>query len=357
MRIPNRFLGLGAALIAGTFLLAGPATYHPPTSAPAPASVAWPKAQGSTFQGTLADGSTYEPLAFLDAKTSVGTAPTRDAKTVRLVLRGTDGSIRALRLLPADRKPSFRDVTADGKVLVWAEQVTGQHLALWTMDLRDARPARLLTADTGDAAFYDSQYDLLIRDGRVHWTARAGGVAEATELRSVALTGGPVEVRTRPGTWQFSTWPWLVDGAFSPDGTTTLHNLDTNRDLAVPRKRRDTPRCGPTWCRVLSLAGDGSTHIDLMHPDGTARQRIGGDTAHSPLGDVGLLDRFEVVSLIGTTADVTGTMQLLVFDLATRRPVQVSLGARTVAYRGGMLWWSTGDQSVAVWHSIDLRTV
>ena len=48
--------------------------------------------------------------------------------------------------------------------------------------------------------------------GRVYWTATAlaSGGEPATEVRSVPVEGGPVEVRTEPGEWSLSRWPWLV---------------------------------------------------------------------------------------------------------------------------------------------------
>jgi hypothetical protein len=93
--------------------------------------------------------------------------------------------------VPLAANTSFESPTAAGDVLVWAENAGGGQ-QLWTVDLRAGRAAHLLTADAGDTRFYQSQYDLVIAQGRVHWVAAAP--QSSTEVRSVALTGGPVEI-------------------------------------------------------------------------------------------------------------------------------------------------------------------
>ena len=54
--------------------------------------------------------------------------------------------------------------------------------------------------------------------------------------------------------------------------------------------------CGPVWCRVLVMNGDGLARIDVMRPDGSARQRIAGRRPRAALPDVAVLDRFEILS-------------------------------------------------------------
>jgi len=355
IRALARFLGLGAALAASGVLLVAPATEQRPPAGPVTAAVAWPAAQRGVIPASLPDGTGYEPGIFLDARTSVGSAPTRDGKFLRLVLRHADGSIRQLRRLPLDANPSFPAFTVAGDVLVWAEAAKHGSLQLWSGNLRDGRPARRLTAEAGDARFYRSEYDLVIAAGRVHWVA--AGSADGTEVRSVALTGGAVDIRTETGRWKLSAWPWLVDGVTAAAGATVLRNLATGRDVAVSRTRRAATDCGPTWCRVAALSDNGFTRIDLMHPDGSARQRIGGSSAATEIVDVAPLDRFEVLALIDSNTDLTGHTQLIVFELATRRTVQVSPDASGVSYRAGVLWWSTGNRDSFVRHTVDLRTV
>jgi hypothetical protein len=349
-----RALWLSLALAAGGVLLAAPAPGRKP-AAPVSAAIAWTHAQRDTIPANLPDGTAYTPAIFLDAHTSVGTAESPDGKFLRLVLTGGDAPVRQLRSLPVGEHPSFQTFALAGDVLAWAEGTDDGHRRLWSMNLRDSRPARQLTADTGQAAFYQSQYDLVIADGRLHWAARGAG--RDTEIRSVALTGGPVTVRTEPGTWELSAWPWLVNGVNQAAGATALRNLATGQDVAVPTiRKRSTTDCSPSWCRVVSLAGDGSNRIELMRPDGTSRKRIAGDAA-TAIADVAPLDRFEVFSQVGPNSELTGTTEVLVYETTTKRTVEINPSAGKVFYRAGVLWWSTGNLESVVWHSIDLRTV
>lgn len=350
----SRYLGLGTALVAGGVLLVVPHDDpRPAASDPVPAAVAWPKAQRATLPTSLPDGTAYEPAFFVDARTSIGKAPTRDGRSMRLLIRH-DTSVRELRRLPAAENPSFQTFTTAGDVLAWAEGTKGDHLSLWSVNLRDGRPPRQLTADTGAAVFAESQYDLVIAEGRLHWVAAAEG---GTEVRSVALTGGRVDVRAEAGAWGLSAWPWLVNGATESAGTTALRNLSTGQEVAVPRTRRGATNCSPTWCQVVVLAPNGFTRIDLMHPDGSAREHIAGGAAETVIADVAPLDRFEVLAQTGPNSELTGNAGLRVFEIATKRTVEVSPDAGNVSYRAGVLWWSTGNQDASVWHALDLRTV
>ncbi len=56
-------------------------------------------------------------------------------------------------------------------------------------------------------------------------------------------------------------------------------------------------------------------------------------------------------------SDLTGTEALLIYDIATGRTVDVNVAVDGAFSRGGVLWWSTGDQDTIVWHTLDLRTV
>lgn len=356
MSTPRTRLGLGAALVASAALLVLPAGGRAQPAAPVTAAVAWPQAQRGTVQATLPDGTAYRPGLFLDARTSVGTAPTPDDRFLRLVRVGTDGTVRQLRRLPRAEHPSFQALTADGDVLVWVESTDRGRLRLVTAGLRDGRAPRELTADLGRVEFYQSQYDLVVADGRVHWTAADTG--DVTRIRSVALTGGPVRTRREPGTWKLSAWPWLVNGVNDSAGSTVLRNLATGRDTPVRRVRdRATVACSPAWCRVVSLTGDGLSRIELMRPGGGDRHRLAGDTAATVIVDVAPLDRFEVLARIGPNSELTGNNELIAVELATRRTVEISPDAGAVSYRGGMLWWSTGNLDAVVWHALDLRTV
>lgn len=350
-------LGLGAALAASIALLAMPAAgSSTPPAALVSAATAWPQAQRGAVQPKLADGTDYKPGIFLDAHTSVGSAETPDGKFLRLVLLGPGDAVRELRRLPRGRHPSFQTFTVAGDDLVWVEGTDGGRPAMWAAGLKRPGAARPLTADVGRATFYQSQYDLVVAGGRVYWTA--AGAIGATDVRSVALTGGPVRSQPQAGTWKLSAFPWLVDGVNEAAGATRLRDLTTGREVTVARAgRRATTSCGPAWCRVAELAEDGSNRIDLMHPDGSGRERIAGDAASTILTDVVPLDRFEVLAQAGPNSDLTGYNQLIAFDVTTRQTIEISPDAGSVSYRDGVLWWTTGNLDGVVWHALDLRTV
>ena len=68
-------------------------------------------------------------------------------------------------------------------MLVWGESGADGRLRLWTASLRDTAAPRLLTADTGQARFYQSPYDLVLAQGRVHWVADAPGGPRSARWR------------------------------------------------------------------------------------------------------------------------------------------------------------------------------
>jgi hypothetical protein len=349
-------LGLVTALAMSGILLVTPAVGHKPKPAgPVPAAAAWPNAKRGVILANLPDGTAYQPGIFLDARTSIGTALSRDGRFQRLVMFGPGTAVRQLRRLPAAGNPSFPAFTVTGSTLVWAESENDGRTRLWSIDLRRGAP-RELTADTGAAGFYHSQYDLVVAGGRVHWVAT--GTGGVTEVRSVALAGGAVDSRTESGMWQLSAWPWLVNGVTDSVGATVLRNLDTGRDVAIAHSGgRATTNCSPVWCRVASIDDRGLNRIDVMRPDGTARRRVAGDPAATIIGDVAPLDRFDVISQVDPNAELNGNVQLLVIDLVTHSTIEVSPEAAKVSYRNGVLWWATGNQQSFIWHSVDLRTI
>jgi hypothetical protein len=348
--------GLLVALVAGGVLLAYPMKDDKPAP---PARVglatAWPDAQRAELPGNVPDGPIYHPLAFLDARASVGTAASPEGTHDRLVLRAADGSIRELRRRPLDAHPEFGTMAVSGDDVVWTESVDGGPVELWTAKT-GGDGVRRLTRDTGDPVFYGSEWDLVIADGRAWWVAAAKD-PQVTEVRSVALTGGAVTVRRERGTWALSSWPWLTDGPGDQTGTKTLRSLTDTVERRVVTTGTELSTCGPSWCRVLVMTTGGLARIDAMHPDGTARRRIAGSTASAAITDVAVLDRFEILSEATPSSDLTGTQSLLVYDLRTDRTVDVSPEAAGAFARNGVLWWATGDQDSLVWHTVDLRTV
>jgi hypothetical protein len=349
----RRPVSLLTALAASAALLIAPLGGH---DKPAPLQTVeqvWPAAKHATLIATLPDGTAYQPLLFFTANDSVGTAPTRNGKSLRLIIRPADGRLRQLRELPISHDPSIPAITVAGGLLVWAESTTATQ-ELWSADLRGG-PARRLTANAGDARFYQSQYDLVVADGRVHWVAAGRG--DATEVRSVALSGGPVDVRDEPGTWAFAAWPWLSDGVVNSAGTTVLRNVITGQDRPIPNTARGVTACSPTWCQVVLLTKKGTPEIDLMRPDGSAHRVIADGNPATVISDVAVLDRYEVISQLTPASELTGNIQLLLYEISTRRTAEVSADAFSVAYRAGILSWSTGTQQSFIRHALDLRSL
>ncbi|MGN9911824.1 hypothetical protein ACTMTJ_30220 [Phytohabitans sp. LJ34] len=351
--------GLGVALAAAGTLLALSPDHEPPAGPQPPRTVAqvWPDAERADFSG-----SSYSPAYFLDAKTSLGTAPDADGTHQRLVLRGADGSLRELRSLPAEATPQFGGFVRDGDQVAWTESVSGAdgtaRTQMWAADVASGAAPRMLTEDTGDVVLFNSQYDMVIAAGRLHWVSVSPQGDTKTEIRSVPLTGGPVSVRTEPGAWALSAWPWLVSAGSGQTGPVQLRDLDTRQVRTVQAASTELATCGPAWCRVLVLAGDGPSRIDLMRPDGTDRRRIAGGAATASVIDVALLDRFEVLSQSnGDQSAPISAQQLLLYDLKEKRVVVVADGVGIVQSRGGLLWWSTGNNETTAWHTLDLRTL
>jgi len=354
---PRPRLGLVALIVAlaagGLLLIRAP---HRTAAQPAgrvSVATAWPKAQRADIAGNLKDGSAFTPLYFVDAHTALGTAPSPDARTLRLLLRNPDGSLRLLRSQPAGSE--FNNATLSGDTLLWTESVANHPLEIWTANLRGG-PAQRLTADTGNPVFYGTQYDLVVAGGRVYWTATARDGSRSTEIRSVSLAGGAVTTHNEPGVWGLTAWPWIVDGPATEEAT-RLRSLVDGREVPVARSGTELITCSPTWCRELITSDDGLVRIDLLHPDGTSRRQVAGSGASEAVGDVALLDRFEILFESRPDSDATGIQAMVVYDLRTSRTVEVSAAVSVAFARGGVLWWSTGDQATLLWHSLDLRTV
>ncbi|HEV7710436.1 MAG TPA: hypothetical protein VGP16_19730 [Asanoa sp.] len=360
-RPPLRGLvALVAALAAvGTLMVQPPNTAPPPKPQPPPVQAVWPQARRATVPGVLTDGAPYSPAYFLDEQTSAGTALDPAGKSVRLVLRAADGRVRVLRRLPVSAGPQYAGFNRVGGRLVWAESVTGEggsvRTTLWQVDLSDGAP-RQITGDTGQVVFLGSDYDIVAESGRLYWTARAPGSQAATEVRSVAIDGGPVEVRTQPGLWALSRWPWLASPSSS--GRARLRSIDTDRVVDVDAAGDVLDQCGPTWCRVYVLSGEDPVLSELMRPDGSERLRVADDGATASIVDVAPLDRFEVLSETSTALGAAvGGERLLVYDLNAKRSILVAEAATSVSYRSGVLWWSTNALGRLSWHTLDLRTV
>jgi hypothetical protein len=351
--------GLVAALAAAGALVAqAPLGAKTPKPPPPTVDVAWPQVKRATVPGTLPDGAAYTPVFFLDEKASVGTALDPRGGGVRLVARAADGAVRVLRQPPGAGARWYGGFVRAGSRLVWAESVTGRDgttsTELWRADLAGGAPQKI-TGDTGWVEFANSAHDIVADGGRLHWTASA---RSATEVRSVPVGGGRVEVRTEAGAWALAGWPWLVSKGSTQRGAMRLRNLDTGATTAVDAGRDTPDQCGPSWCRVFVLEGDRPVRSVLMRPDGSDRQTVADNGATASIPDVAVLDRFEVISGdAGTLAAAVGGQRLQVYDLRTRRLVTVADATSRVSYRDGVVWWSTSGGENTTWHTLDLRTI
>jgi hypothetical protein len=354
-----RLAGLVIAVAAAAVFLAGSPPQRSARSAapaaPAPTRLdqAWPGTRPADAPARLPDGTSFTPLLYLDATTAVGSALSPDGGTVRLLVRTGSGTPRELHSTPANQNPQYAGFVASGDEVLWSESTadTAGHGAtrLLAANWKSGGPARTLTAEAGDAVFFNSEYDLVVADGAVHWAAAANSQEAATEVRSVPLAGGPVAVRTVPGAYAMSAWPWLVSAGSGQSGPVDLVDLTTGRKVHVRSSQAELVACSPVWCRVLVLTGNsGPARIDLMHPDGSGRQRVAGSQATSSTSDVAILDRFEVLT-------ENSSMRLSLYDVKTKRTVVIADTAGSVFVRGGVLAWSTGDHETLTWHALDLR--
>jgi len=361
-RAHRSWLALVAALGACALVLALPQPKRSqPTNAPPVQTLSglWPGIAVGDAKGVLDSGFAYTPLAYLDSDTSVGTAPNADNTQLQLVVRHGADPARTVHQLPGDQQPQIAGMTVAGDTLVWAETtvVDGRaHTEIWRADRR-AGAATQVTADTGDVVFFNAQYDLVLADGAVHWAAAARTTDAQTEIRSVPLAGGKVTVANFPGAFALSAWPWLVSAGGGQTGAVDLINLDTKQKVTAAASNNELVTCTPTWCRVLVLGQGGPARYDLMHPDGTDRQRVAGGQSSPAVTDVAILDRFEVLAATGRGGSPGSQQKLTLYDARTKQTVEVATGVGTVMARAGLLWWSTGDNEALTWHVLDLHKI
>ncbi|WP_203862942.1 hypothetical protein [Plantactinospora mayteni] len=357
--------GLAALVVAvaavGVLVWRPPPPEAAPTASLLPqAAEVWPNARRATINAILPDGAQYQPAHVLDATASIGTAPEPGGGThLRLLHRASGGHLRELRRLPTVDEPEFAAIAVDAGRVVWAESTidaSGRaHTEMWAADLAGDRPARRLTADTGQFIYLGSEYDLAVQDGWLHWAAISPGRETDTELRTVSLDGGPVTVEARPGDWELSRWPYLT--SVGSGGPVRLHDVVARRTTQVAAAADEVVACSPSWCRLLVTAPDGQPQNVLVRPDGGDRQIVAPGTASPSVVDVAALDRFEVLSE-GTAEDPDRSSRVLyLYDVAQRRTVEIARGVGTVQSRGGFLWWSTVAGPETIWHTLDMRTI
>ncbi|MER7276609.1 hypothetical protein ABT369_19415 [Dactylosporangium sp. NPDC000244] len=338
-------IALAVALTAGGVLLA---TVHrgpeAPKATPAPAQT--PIATPASVSAKLPDGADYTPLFYASAEVSVGTAPTPDGSADRLMLRGKAGE-RELHRLAKGRYAQFLGFTAADGQLYWAESSAladgAYETRLWRAPLDGPAAPVSLTADMGAAVFFDSEYDLVIADGRVHWVAAPPDDGARTELRSVAVTGGPVTTTSFEGRFRHTTWPWLV----SVDDTAPLSLADpqTGERKVVTKAAAEQVVCTPVWCRSMVTAAGDRFLFDARHPDGSDRRRIPGDLTAITV-DNAVAGRYEIFT---TYRDDRSA--LVAYDLQNSALLTLTADAGVSATRAGVVWWNEGG----AWKSVDLR--
>ncbi len=337
---------LAVALAATAVMLVAKPVEHGPAASAAELTLeqAYPKGRPKIVQPGLS------PLYFLDTQRMLGTFKSAEGDLV-LVLRGPAGE-RELRRLPAAQVPEFAGFASLQRQVVWLEVTVSPagvtETRLWALDNESAAP-RLVTADTGDVALFDKLDDVVIHDGQVSWLAAARTETPVTEVRTVPLAGGPVQVRNLEGAFMLAGWPWLsVVNLGGTPGPVELHNLESGERTVVAVQANELMACTPKWCRALIIGTtQASTKIEVLKPDGSLRLRTAAGSVAASTVDVALLDRYEVYSYAGG--------KLTLFDLETRKQVVIARGVTQVASRGPMLWWTTGDNETTTWHVLDLR--
>lgn len=360
-----RAVGLAVALVAVVAALAVPAATLTPKSGPAgPQRLAdaWPEALVTTVPGLLSDGSSYQPLAFADIGTSVGraTLPRADGLVVRLVVT-TSEQAWILREFSVDYPASIAGVVIDGGRVYWLESLwqpdSAGRTTLWYADLPDGEATQLV-ADSGDAVFMNSPLDLTYEAGRLYWIAATDDNSHS-ELRSVAVTGGPVSVTPLPSNYLITTWPWLTTTGRGLRGPAGLLETTTSRRVEVPATEDQILACAPPWCRVTTLTPDWQVlERGVMRVDGTGYQVVNQfDTRYSVNEIPMLLGRFEVLGEIGS--GVRAPDQLWLYDVpASRSVLLTNLYSRSFGSSpDGLIWWSSGDNEALRWHVVDLRTL
>ncbi len=360
-------VGLLVALAVVGFALAlpDPRPTGPDPGAPAdadPNSLAgvFPAAKPWTFSGELPGGRSYQPFLIVDRTTSIGLTTNSDATRSTLIVRVGD-EIRVLHQVGGAQLPStVAAVTLHGDDLFWletGEDADGARMTtLWRAGLRGGEPSRLAT-DASDVRYVDSAFDLQVADGALHWAAAAPGRADAGEVRSVSIKGGPVRVRRLTHPYALTAWPWATTSGTGRPGPVEMLNLDTGARRTIPAGPKEILDCSPVWCRITTLVNQGrDLTVDVKRVDGTGRRAIGGIT-RTPLNtDVALLDRFEVLSSPVSTSAIASSVRLSLHDLRDDRVVTLESAASDgFGSRSGFVWWSTGDNETVQWHVLDLR--
>jgi hypothetical protein len=313
---------------------------------------AWPTARPRALPAP-SDGAVFVPQLVVSDTTTVGVATSPDGRQAALVAASADGQTRVLQSAAGGLFQGV--VLADGRLywMLTAPEPTGRvAVGLWSAT-PNGGPAVLLTSDVGLPLLPASGPGVQIIGDRLYWTAtQPGGDRLApprgpTQLRSIPLAGGPVQVRTVPGVWTISRWPWLLT---IPDTGAAPARYDLDRALATPLVVPPGYRqmtCGPAWCLA---SGDGGA--ELLRPDASDPRLLSGADTRPATGEVVLLDRYAPL-LVPAGA----TQRLLLYDITARRSVLVAPAVTGAGSDGRHLWWSTGDHEALRWYGLDLASL
>jgi hypothetical protein len=349
------------ALVVGLAVVAYALTLTDNAAPPRPDATAsltglapWTGPAPSSLAARLGDGTAYQPRVFATATDSVGVALTVDGSAWRVLSRMA-GRLIELRRVPVVDAPQFNGFAIDHNTVAWAETLVGgaanPQTTIWQADWRTGTAARV-TSNTGNAAFSGDPHDLVVSDGRVSWAAEVPPAD--TEIRSVALSGGQVDVMRLHGLFKLTTSPWAVTPGAGGGVPIQLVNLRTDQRSSVPTGAAEIGTCGPVWCRMVVVANTALVRLDLQRPDGTQRHRVAGAEATPAIDEVALLDRF--VPLKVDERDDRGP-GLALYDIRTDQTALVATGVDHVQGAGAFVWWTTGEDPNLTWHALDLRGV
>jgi hypothetical protein len=351
--------GLLLAVGAAAWLLTLPTPHTPGTDWTL--TEAYPHARITDVHGYVEDGWSYLPQLFVDPQTSIGPSMSGRSGQTRLIVARNGMTQRVLRNLDAAQAPQFTGLAAAGDQIVWMEQTAGPDgqgdAAIWVADWRTGA-ARVLTHDTGEFVFFNSEDDLLILDGRVYWIATAPGATARSEVRSIPLAGGIVTTHTVDGAWDLIGGTWLTNAEIGGAARTELLDWRTGARVEVPTEGGELVSCAIRWCRAVALGGTGSSiRIDVLRTDGSHRSQAAAGPVTAVLVDVALSGRWELYGRSAGDDSSTTTVQLLLYDIDTKRLVVVAGGADQITGRNGYVWWATGSGDYVTWHVLDLDSL
>jgi hypothetical protein len=308
--------------------------------------------------GVLPDGSSYEPLVFTDAQSSIGFATLQDQSqglTTALVAVSGD-NVRLLRSYGASNARATA-TAGDGDVY-WLEievMLDGtSRTSAWRANLADGTQKQLAT-DSGRTIVGESAFDLTLVNGRLYWIVKAAQDG-FSELHSVDVAGGPVTARRLPGSFTLRNWPWAVTSGQGLVGPLTLLNLESQETITVVAKKDQVLDCTSDWCHVTTLL-NGGQHVEhgLMRPDRSGYRMLSRVDGRYPVSPQALLlNRFDFQ---GQTAPGDWQPdQLWLLDVARDRTVLASASySLQFGTHDSYVWWSSGDNEALQWNLLDLR--